>query len=137
MKIKLFNENAKIPTKSHEEDAGLDMYLCDDLVIEPFETKCVGLGIGFQIPEGYAGIFVPRSSTAKKGLIIQTSIVDRGYTGETHLIITNCSNQTFYFNKGDRVCSMVCFNILNPTLEITNELEVTERGANGLGSSGN
>lgn len=131
MKVTKFNQHAIYPTKSHQLDCGLDMFLCEDLTIRPFETVCVGLGLGFEIPEGFAGIFVPRSSIAKKGIIIGQAIVDPGYTGEVHLIATNCSGETFHFKRGDRICSMVCFNILNPTINPKND-----RKDDGLGSSG-
>lgn len=131
MKISKFRDDVKMPTKSHELDCGLDMYLPDELTINPFETVCIGLGLGFEIPEGFAGIFCPRSSIAKKGIIIATSIVDPGYTGEVHLIATNCSSNTYKFAKNDRLCSIVCFNILNPTIN-----PVNDRGNGGLGSSG-
>ena len=136
MKIKKFREDVKLPKKSHEHDCGLDLFIPDAITIKPFETICVGTGLGFQIPEGFAGIFCPRSSISKKGLIIQTSITDPGYTGETHLIVTNCSPTTYHFEKDDRLCSLVCFSILNPILEEVEEFEKTERGEGGLGSSG-
>ena len=137
MKIKLFNKNVKIPTKSHSTDCGLDLYLPEGFIIKPLETICLGLGIGFSVPEGAAGIFVPRSSIAKKGLVITPAITDCGYNGETHLILTNCSNNTYTFNKDDRVCTFVCFNIINPLIEIVDELPSSERGDKGLGSTGN
>ena len=136
MKIKLFHENVKLPTKSHADDAGWDLYLPQAITIKPLETICVGFGVGFQIPKGYAGIFVPRSSVAKKGLIIAPAIVDCGYTGETHLILTNCSNKSYRFEQGDRLCSMVVLKMLTENLELTNDLGISERGENGLGSSG-
>ena len=130
MKIIKFREDAKIPTKSHELDCGLDLYLCDDVNIRQFDTLSVGLGLGFEIPEGFAGVLVPRSSIAKKGLIIHPAIIDPGYKGEVHLIVTNTGLQQ-YFNKGDRLCSLVCYSILNPTINPEDN-----RGSNGLGSSG-
>lgn len=131
MKINKLKENVKLPNKSHELDSGLDLYLCEEFTIGPFQTECVGLGISVEIPEGFSGILVPRSSIAKKGLIVHQAIIDPGYTGEIHLIITNCSTQTFNFKPGDRLCSLVCYNTLNVTINPDNN-----RGSNGLGSSG-
>lgn len=135
MKIKLFKE-VKLPTKSHQSDCGLDLYLPEDVEILPFKTVVIGLGIGIQVPEGFAGMIVPRSSTAKKGLICQTSIIDPGYNGEIHLIITNCSNDNFSFKKGDRLGSLIIYSILNPYLEEVKEFEKSERGEGRFGSSG-
>lgn len=136
MKIKKFINDIKLPTRSHSTDAGLDCYLPEGFVINPFETKCIGLGFGIEVPKDYAAMFVPRSSTAKKGLICQTSIVDCGYTGEVHLIITNCSNNTFYFEKNERLVSLITYKYLNEEFEEVSEFAETERGENGLGSSG-
>lgn len=131
MKIIKFKENVKMPSKSHDLDCGLDLYIQDELQINPFETVCIGLGLGFEIPEGFAGVLVPRSSIAKKGIIVHPAIIDPGYKGEVHLIITNCGIESKYFEKNSRLCSLVCYNILNPTINPEDN-----RGANGLGSSG-
>lgn len=136
MKIKLMNNDIQLPKKSHLPDSGLDVFLPVDVVLEPLETKVVGLGIAIAVPEGFAGILVPRSSIAATGLIIQTSIIDPDYTGEIHLIITNCSKKKVVLKKGNRVCSICCFSVLNPYLEVVESLPNTTRGANGLGSSG-
>lgn len=136
MKIKKFVENVKIPAKSHLPDVGLDLFMPEEFNIEPLETKTVGLGIGVAIPEGFAGMLVPRSSIAAKGLIIQTSIIDPDYSGEIHLIVTNCSNTTQHVERDQRLCSLVMFNALNAYIELVDELDNTGRGANGLGSTG-
>lgn len=135
MKIKFFNDYTKMPAKSHLPDSGIDMFMPEAFDIEPFETKTIGLGVGVAIPEGFAGILIPRSSIAEKGLIIQTSAIDPDYTGEIHLIITNCSKNVYHFHKDDRVCSLIAVSILNPYLQIVDEFEQTERGTNGLGST--
>lgn len=135
MKVK-FIKNVKVPKKSHLPDSGLDLFMPEGFTIEPFETKTVGLGIAVSIPEGHAGLLVPRSSIAQKGLIIQTSIIDPDYNGEIHLIITNASNKEIEIKKDDRVCSLCCFSVLNPYIEIVEDLPQSKRGSNGLGSTG-
>lgn len=126
----MFINAKKLPKKSHDLDCGLDCFTIEPFSIEPLETKTIGLGFSVEIPEGYAGMLVPRSSIAKKGLICQTSIIDPGYTGEVHLIITNCSNNTYHFNENDRIVSLIVYNILNPILN-----PINDRGSNGLGST--
>lgn len=135
MKIKLF-KNVQLPKKSHLPDCGLDCFMPESFELKPLETKTIGLGIGIQVPEGFAGMLVPRSSIAEKGLIIQTSIIDPDYTGEIHLIITNCSNNVVKIEEKQRICSLVIYNVLNVRLDVVNEFENTERGSHGLGSSG-
>lgn len=136
MKYKLFNNAIKLPQKSHLPDCGLDLFMPNSFILEPFETATIGLGIGFAIPEGFAGMLVPRSSIAEKGLIVQTAIIDPDYTGEIHLIITNCSKNIIRIEKDSRVCSLVVYSVLNPYLQEVNDFEFTERGNNGLGSTG-
>lgn len=135
MKIKMF-KNVQLPKKSHLPDCGLDCFMPEGFELKPSETKTIGLGIGIQVPEGFAGMLVPRSSIAEKGLIIQTSIIDPDYTGEIHLIITNCSNNVVKIDENQRVCSLVIYNVLNVRLDVVYDFENTERGNNGLGSSG-
>ena len=135
MKIKLF-KNVQLPKKSHLPDCGLDCFMPESFELKPLETKTIGLGIGIQVPEGFAGMLVPRSSITEKGLIIQTSIIDPDYTGEIHLIITNCSNNVVKIEERQRVCSLVVYNILNVRLDVVYDFENTERGSHGLGSSG-
>lgn len=130
MKITKLKE-VKMPTKSHELDCGLDMYLLDDVTMHPFETVCLDTGLAMDIPEGFAGILAPRSSIAKKGIIIHPAIIDPGYKGEVHIIATNCSNNIYEFKKNDRLCSLVCYSILNPTINPEDN-----RGVGGLGSTG-
>lgn len=136
MKVKLFRDDVKIPKKQQLPDSGLDLYMPEDLSIESLETITIGLGVGFAIPEGHAGMLVPRSSIADKGLLIQTSVIDPDYSGEVHLIITNVSKNTYDIKKGDRVCSLIVYSVLNPYLEIVDVLPSTHRGTKGLGSSG-
>lgn len=136
MKIKLFNENIKLPKKQHLPDSGFDIFMPQDLIVESLETITISLGIGVAIPEGHAGMLVPRSSIADKGLIIQTAVIDPDYSGEIHLIVTNCSRESYEIKKDDRVCSLIVYTVLNPYLEITDELPNGYRGAKGLGSTG-
>lgn len=136
MKIVRLGKDVKMPVKSHLPDCGLDIFMPQDIVIDSLQTKTVGLRLKVAIPEGFAGMLVPRSSIAEKGLIIQTSIIDPDYTGEIHLIITNCSRNLQEICVGDRVCSLVVYSVLNAYLEEVEELPKTERGNRGLGSSG-
>lgn len=131
MKILRKNNDIKLPVKSKELDCGLDLFLPNEIELKPFETYVLDTGLFVDIPEGYAGILAPRSSIAKKGIIIHSAIIDPGYTGEIHIILTNCSTNTYKFEKDNRLCSLVCYNILNPTINPENS-----RGTNGLGSSG-
>lgn len=136
MRIKLFKSTTKMPKKSHLPDSGLDIFMPADLELGSLETKTIGLEIGVAIPEGHAGMLVPRSSIAQEGLLIQTSVIDPDYTGEIHLIITNCSSKKQIIKKDSRVCSLIAYSVLNPYLELVEVFRDTERGQSGLGSTG-
>lgn len=130
--MKIYNyDNVKLPTKSHELDCGLDLFLPENVTINPFETICLDTCLSMDIPEGSAGVLVPRSSIARKGIIIHPAIIDPGYKGRVHIIATNCSNNIYEFKAGDRLCSLVCYQCINVTLNPNNN-----RGTGGLGSSG-
>ena len=136
MKFKLFKEGMKLPCKVHTPDIGIDIFMPGPAHLRPFETKTISLCLGVSIPEGFAGMLVPRSSVAAKGLIIQPSIIDPCYTGEIHLIVTNCSRDDVDIEEGMRLCSLVVYAVLNPRIEVVDVLESGDRGDKGLGSSG-
>lgn len=136
MKIKLLANDIKLPAKSHLPDSGLDIFMPCSFSIKPFETKTVGLKLIVSIPEGFAGMLVPRSSISEKGLIIQTAVIDPDYTGEIHLIVTNCSTNTYEIEKDQRICSLIVYSVLNARLDVVDKIEKTERGKHGLGSTG-
>lgn len=137
MNIKFFKENIKIPKKSYNTDGGFDCFIPNEFEIKPLETLCLDLGFGLEVPKGYAAMLIPRSSIAKKGLIIQTAVIDSGYQGEIHLIVTNCSNNTYCFDKDNRICSLITYKYLNDDLqEISDFTTESQRKNNGLGHSG-
>ena len=136
MKVKRFKKTTRMPVKSHLPDVGLDIFTPKEFWLRPLETITVGLELAVSIPEGFAGMLVPRSSITERGLIIQTAVIDPDYTGEIHLIITNCSNNVQHIEEGQRVCSLVVYSVLNARIEEVEEMPETERNTKGLGSSG-
>lgn len=136
MKVKRFKKTTQMPVKSHLPDVGLDIFTPKEFWLRPLETITVGLELAVSIPEGFAGMLVPRSSITEKGLIVQTAVIDPDYTGEIHLIITNCSNDVQHIEEGQRVCSLVVYSVLNARIEEVEEMTETERNTKGLGSSG-
>lgn len=133
---KCFNGFSLEIKKKYDIDGGLDLPLPNECRIRPFETLAIPLGIGVKIPVGYIGYLVPRSSIAKKGLIIHPPIIDPGYTGEIHCLVTNCSSVSYDFEKGDRLCSLVIVPAVNIELRKVEEFPKSERGENRFGSTG-
>lgn len=136
MKVKRFKKTARMPVKSHLPDVGLDIFTPKEFWLRPLETITIGLELAVSIPEGFAGMLVPRSSITERGMIVQTAVIDPDYTGEIHLIITNCSNDIQHIEEGQRVCSLVVYSVLNARIEEVEEMTETERNTKGLGSSG-
>lgn len=136
MKVKRFKKTTRMPVKSHLPDVGLDIFTPKEFWLRPLETITIGLELAVSIPEGFAGMLVPRSSITERGMIVQTAVIDPDYTGEIHLIITNCSNNVQHIEEGQRVCSLVVYSVLNARIEEVEEMAETERNTKGLGSSG-
>ena len=136
MKVKRFKKTTRMPVKSYLPDVGLDIFTPKEFWLRPLETITVGLELAVSIPEGFAGMLVPRSSITERGMIVQTAVIDPDYTGEIHLIITNCSNNVQHIEEGQRVCSLVVYSVLNARIEEVEEMPETERNTKGLGSSG-
>ena len=136
MKVKRFKKTTRMPVKSHLPDVGLDIFTPKEFWLRPLETITIGLELAVSIPEGFAGMLVPRSSITERGMIVQTAVIDPDYTGEIHLIITNCSNNVQHIEEGQRVCSLVVYSVLNARIEDVEEMPETERNTKGLGSSG-
>lgn len=136
MKFRLFNNGIR-PERKHPEDGGIDIHMPEGFTIRSGQVLCLPLGIGVQIPHGYVGQLVARSSIAKKGLNVYGPYIDEGYTGEIHLILHNDSDQDYTFERGDRVCSLGVYKISEDTdIEIVDEFPETCRGSKGFGSTG-
>lgn len=135
MKIKLI-KGAKMPTKGREGDAAFDVYLLEDTAIDAKSNFCLDTGICLELPHNYAGMFVPRSSSAKKGIIISNCLIDENYRGEVHILGYNSSDKGMLFCKGDRIASLLIFPIFSGELEQVEELSESNRGSDWNGSSG-
>lgn len=155
LKYKLMHEDAKAPFKKHDNDAGFDLCAVEEVVIKPGETKIVKLGIGFDIPDGHMLQLCARSSISKKGLIIVNGvgIIDEGYKGEVAIALYNqfkrpepFMNNAGYQNvitpvdikieKGERIAQVVLLPVVYPQLKQVDDLQDSERGAGGFGSTG-
>ena len=142
MKIKLKKLFSDLPTPgyAYDSDAGCDLYSRVDLEIEPGGRKLVPTGIAVAIPVGYAGFIQPRSGLALKygiGIVNSPGLIDSGYRGEIAVVMINYDkHKPFKIKKGDKICQLVIQKIETPDIEIVEELDDTERGKAGWGSSG-
>lgn len=133
-------EGAILPSRAHEGDAGLDFYACEPAHIGPGERWGVGTGVGVEIPEGHAGLVLPRSGLARDhgiALVNAPGLIDSGYRGELRVLLLNTDPaETFRVEPGDRIAQLLLTPIA--TLEPVEAAELTEsvRGRGGFGSSG-
>lgn len=139
LKIKLLDNNC-MPFKKHIDDAGFDLRAnINKLVLSvgQFQTVCIPSGMCVEIPQGYVGHVLPRSSLAKQGVVAEIGTIDTGYTGEVQIIITNNSNVPFHIVKYDRIAQLIVSPIANiSALEVVQTLNESERSNNGFGSTG-
>ncbi|HMU26698.1 MAG TPA: dUTP diphosphatase [Solirubrobacterales bacterium] len=140
LKVQLLNDSATLPTRAHEGDAGLDLYASEPAHIGPGERWQVATGIAVEIPEGHAGMVLPRSGLARRhgiSLVNAPGLVDAGYRGEVKvLLLNNDPAEVFRINPGDRIAQMVVIPLAAVEPVATDSLSETERGEGGFGSSG-
>ena len=135
MKIML-DDGAFKPEKAHTADAGWDLKSPIDIVLLPGESEVIHTGVHVQIPHGFAGILISKSGLNVKHGITSTGLIDSGYTGEIAVKLYNHSHAPYRVKAGDKISQLVVTPVVYDELEIVTELEETERGANGFGSSG-
>lgn len=135
MKIKLL-ENGTVPKFMHPGDACADCYSAEDKVIYCGKRDLVKLGFALAIPDGYEVVIRPRSGNSRKGIDVCIGTIDSSYRGELMACVVNNSDKPFEIKKGDRICQMKYQVAEQCSFEIVDELDETERGANGFGSSG-
>jgi dUTP pyrophosphatase len=139
LKIKKLTDNAKIPIVASDEAAGLDFVAIENGSIEPGQIAMIRTGLAIQIEKGYWGLARSRSgNAAKRGVDICSScVVDSDYRGELIFpLINHTKDKTFYYQEGDRIGQMVI--VPKPEVEIdeVDELEQSQRGTGGFGSTG-
>jgi dUTP pyrophosphatase len=137
IKIKKVNPLAKIPRYAHPTDAGMDLFSVKDLTVGPGETVICPTGISLAIPEGYVGLIWDKSGLAGKNEIkTMGGVIDSGYRGEVGIILKNLSKQEHKINVGDKIAQMLIQKVVHPELVEVDNLEETERGTGGFGSTG-
>jgi dUTP pyrophosphatase len=135
--VQLLDNNAKVPTKANQNDAGFDLYSVLDTVIPPKQRKTVRTGIAIQMPDHLAGLIWPRSGlSVKQGIDVLAGVVDSGYRGEIMVCLYNTSDEVVGINTGDRIAQIIFQEVPRVTMEVHDTLGSSQRGDNGFGSSG-
>ena len=139
VQITCIHDDAVIPKYAHDNDAGVDLYSCEDATLKPGERKLIKTGIKIAVPEGYEAQVRPRSGLAiKHGLSICNTpgTVDAGYRGEICVILINHGQEKFQVEKGMRICQMIFNKVEQAEFEEVDELDQTTRGEGGFGHTG-
>lgn len=138
--IKRLDTCVELPTYAYEGDAGLDLRASEDVVLAPHERKLVSTGLAIAIPEGYAGFVQPRSGLALRiGLSMANTpgLIDSHYRGELKVIAINLdATKPIRIRRGDRIAQLVIQRVPVVQLIEVDELDSTDRGVGGFGSSG-
>lgn len=139
LKIKKLNEDAIIPNFAHKGDAGMDLYSIEEVVIPSTETRLIKTGISIQLPKSTEAQVRPRSGLALKHSVTVLNTpgtIDEGYRGEIGIILINHGKEEFVVNKGMKIAQMVVKPIYDINIEEVKELDNTDRGQGGFGSTG-
>jgi dUTP pyrophosphatase len=138
--VSRLNDDAVLPTRAHVGDAGLDLYACESAHIGPGERWSIGTGVAVEIPEGHAGLVLPRSGLAKKHgitLVNAPGLIDAGYRGELRVLLLNTDPaDIFRVAPGDRIAQLVISPIVLAEPVEAVALAESARGEGGFGSSG-
>lgn len=131
---------AREPERAHAHDAGYDLRAAEDARIAPGERASVGTGLAVVIPEGFAGLVLPRSGlAARHGVTLPNApgLIDSGYRGEVRVLLLNTDvAEPFEVAAGDRIAQLVVVRAEELAFEEAAELDETARAAGGFGSSG-
>lgn len=138
--IKRIDPEVELPSYAYAGDAGLDLRASEDVTLAPLERRLVSTGLAVAIPEGYAGFVQPRSGLAlREGLSMANTpgLVDSHYRGELKVCAVNLDpERSIRIKRGDRIAQLVIQRVPAVTLVEVDELDETDRGAGGFGSSG-
>ena len=138
--VKRLDKTLEAPAYAYVGDAGLDLRAAENVTLAPFERKLVSCGIAMAIPQGYAGFVLPRSGLAAKhgiSIVNAPGLIDSNYRGEIKAILVNLdARNAFEIAHGDRIAQLVVMPVPPAQLFEVDELDETERGAGGFGSSG-
>lgn len=135
MKIKL-DPGARMPSYAHPFDAGMDLYANERKVLPPNDWAVVDTGTHVEIPKHYVGLVTSKSGLMARSGITCRGTIDYGYTGSIKAVLFNHSKKTYIIEKGDKVTQLIIMRCEHPTLEQVDELQDTERGTGGFGSTG-
>ena len=134
--VKRLTKSASLPTKGNDDDAGWDLYANESVTIPAGATVLVSTGIAMAIPKGYTGLIWDRSSMGVKGIHRHAGVVDSGYRGPVKVCLHNTTGNPYTVDIGDRVAQILIQGVPAFKIHEVEELNSTDRGSGGFGSTG-
>jgi len=128
--------DAKLPKRSHHDDAGMDLFSVDEIILKPGEYHVIKTGIALEIPYSFVGLIWEKSGMANKGIKTVGGVIDSGYRGEIMIQLRNFSDSDYQISKGDKVAQLIISKIELPTMIEVDKLSESERGDSRFGSTG-
>ncbi len=140
LRVARLDTRARLPTRAHPGDAGLDLYALKSAALEPGERASIATGVAVEIPPGHAGLVLPRSGLASRhgiSVVNAPGLIDSDYRGEVRVLLLNTDREhRFELSAGDRVAQLVVVAVGIAEVVEVPTLSETVRGAGGFGSSG-
>lgn len=135
MKIKL-EKWAYMPERAHVTDAGADLRSPRDVVVMPRGSTVIDTGVHIELPPNTVGMLKSKSGLNVKHGITSEGVIDVGYTGSIAVKLYNHSDEPYEVKAGDKISQLVIMPVLTPPFELVDDLDETERGSGGFGSTG-
>lgn len=135
MRVRL-DAGAQAPTRAYATDAGLDLYAMHGGIVRARQTATFHTGVHVELPDGTAGVIMPKSGLMTRYDLLAFGIVDEGYDGEILVHIFNLGGEDYVVNPGDKITQMLIVPVLYEPVEIVGTLNAGARGDKGFGSTG-
>ena len=139
LEVKLLHPEARAPMRGRDGDAGYDLSCVEPFVLRPGERRLVPTGVALALPEGVAGLVMPRSGLAHRhgiACVNSPGLIDPNYRGELRVVLVNHGEEMWRAHAGDRIAQLLLVPYWAPELRVVDELPDSDRGADGFGSSG-
>ena len=133
----MLEDGAFMPTRAHREDAGLDLRAPYEIVVRPGGSALIDTGVHMEIPQRYFGKLESKSGLmVNHGIVCPGGVVDAGYTGSIVVCLENHGTRDYWIQRGDKIVQLVVIPCMAPPMTLVDELEETDRGDGGFGSTG-
>jgi len=136
IKIKKLNPEAILPSYAHKGDAGLDLFSCENCILQPGERKLISTGISAELPEGYVALIWDKSGLAASGIKTMGGVIEHTYRGEYKVIMLNTTKEDYEIKKAQKIAQLLIQPIVTIEVDEVKKLSETERGDGAFGSTG-